>query len=154
MRPPGRPKGEYRSAQHEGTPVSEAVSRLARSRLAFLGHIGPASHPPTRGEPAGWFARLRVAARTRWREHPASVVLELARPVLSKYVRGSPWWFLAGAAASGAVVAKVRPWRLLSLSGLVAVAKSFQLPSLMFSALSTVCVPADMESYERPQPHW
>ena len=22
MSPPGRPKGEYRSAQHEGTPVS------------------------------------------------------------------------------------------------------------------------------------
>ena len=26
MSPPGRPKGEYRSAQHEGTPVSRALT--------------------------------------------------------------------------------------------------------------------------------
>jgi 1-acyl-sn-glycerol-3-phosphate acyltransferase len=32
MSPPGRPKGEYRSAQHEGTPVT----RLARARRIAL----------------------------------------------------------------------------------------------------------------------
>ena len=29
MSPPGRPKGEYRSAQHEGTPVSCAIELKA-----------------------------------------------------------------------------------------------------------------------------
>lgn len=29
MRPPGRPKGEYRSAQHEGTPVTRVIESLA-----------------------------------------------------------------------------------------------------------------------------
>ncbi len=29
MSPPGRPKGEYRSAQHEGSPVSAAANRKA-----------------------------------------------------------------------------------------------------------------------------
>ena len=35
MRPPGRPKGAYRSAQHEGTPVSRrpAVLKPARSAV-------------------------------------------------------------------------------------------------------------------------
>jgi|GEM_PF-1882210 len=32
MSPPGRPKGEFRSAQHEGTPVSGAA-RLLRVRI-------------------------------------------------------------------------------------------------------------------------
>jgi nitrite reductase (NADH) small subunit len=30
MSPPGRPKGEYRSAQHEGTPVSENWQPVCR----------------------------------------------------------------------------------------------------------------------------
>jgi hypothetical protein len=37
MSPPGRPKGEYRSAQHEGTPVSR---RGAAHRAIAL----PAQH--------------------------------------------------------------------------------------------------------------
>ena len=32
MSPPGRPKGEYRSAPHQGTPVNAAV-------CATLGHV-------------------------------------------------------------------------------------------------------------------
>ena len=41
MSPQGRPKGEYRSAQHEGTPVSDAAGapRQARIELA-LGALG------------------------------------------------------------------------------------------------------------------
>lgn len=42
--PRGRPRGEYRSAQHEGTPVSDAVPRTARDRGAteqrILGAVG------------------------------------------------------------------------------------------------------------------
>jgi len=37
MSPPGRPKGEYRSAQHEGTPVSAAVAVIDRTR-AWVEH--------------------------------------------------------------------------------------------------------------------
>jgi len=31
MSPPGRPKGEYRSAQHEGTPVSRPAAPKANT---------------------------------------------------------------------------------------------------------------------------
>ncbi len=36
MSPPGRPKGEHRSAQHEGTPISLRFQGLAFSALAWL----------------------------------------------------------------------------------------------------------------------
>lgn len=32
MNPPGRPKGEYRRAQHEGTPASLSHRAIATSR--------------------------------------------------------------------------------------------------------------------------
>jgi hypothetical protein len=36
MSPPGRPKGEYRSAQHEGTPVRVLhCSPMHRARFPF-----------------------------------------------------------------------------------------------------------------------
>jgi hypothetical protein len=37
MSPPGRPKGEYRSAQHEGTPVSRRPPKEARTALRSTG---------------------------------------------------------------------------------------------------------------------
>ena len=38
MRPPGRPKGEFRSTQRAGTPMSRTdVAALLRARLAPLG---------------------------------------------------------------------------------------------------------------------
>ena len=36
MNPPGRPKGEYRSAQREGTPVSPESRRLTHALLLSL----------------------------------------------------------------------------------------------------------------------
>jgi len=33
MSPPGRPKGEFRSAQHEGTPVSQPLIRTDRADI-------------------------------------------------------------------------------------------------------------------------
>jgi hypothetical protein len=32
MSPPGRPKGEYRSAQHEGTPMSRRAAAPKEAR--------------------------------------------------------------------------------------------------------------------------
>jgi hypothetical protein len=60
MSPPGRPKGEYRSAQHEGSPVS-----------------GIAGTPVTR-RPAFWIAYAMVAAiamAIAWRLFPLAIPL-------------------------------------------------------------------------------
>ncbi len=130
-------------------PASDAVARLARSRLALVEQIAQPTPRPEPGAPAGWRSRLRSGAGTWWRHHPAHLALELATPVVSTYAGRRPWQFLALAAASGALIAIVRPWRLLSVTGLlVAVAKSSQLSSLLLSALSAVDAPTRREPDE------
>lgn len=137
--------------------MSDAADRLARTRLAIIDQIqnreyraqggrsgrrrqreaaGDAEGEP---EPAGsgWFGHLGRAASAWWRHHPAHLGLELAAPALSAYASRKPLQYLGIAAAVGAIVVIVRPWRLISVTGLlVALAKSSQLSSVLLSALS------------------
>lgn len=115
--------------------MAEASATLVRSRQAIVEHIEQGAYPPRRGETPGRFARLRNVGGTWWRDHPAHLVFDLATPVISKFAGRYPWWFLAVAAASGALVARTRPWRLLSASALLAIAKSTQLSRLVRPAL-------------------
>ncbi|ROZ72154.1 hypothetical protein [Ramlibacter sp. WS9] len=95
---------------------------------------------------AGWFAHARRALRTWWRHHPAHMGVELATPVLSNYAYRKPVQYLAIAAAVGAVVVVARPWRLITVGGLLAaVLKSSQVSTLVMSALSA----ADFQKDQR-----
>ena len=144
--------------------MSDAGDRLARSRLAIIAQVqrrgrggredDPAreQHPYARqrerGEPdwtfpheregiAGWFGGLKRALNAWWRHHPAHMGVELATPILSDYAHRRPVQYLAIAAAVGAVVVVVRPWRLITVGGLLAaLLKSSQVSSLLMSALS------------------
>jgi len=63
--------------------------------------------------------------------------LELATPALSQYAARKPAQFLGIAAVVGAVIVIARPWRLISVTGLLmAVVKSSQLSSVVMSAMS------------------
>lgn len=139
---------------------SEAADRLARTRLALIEHVHrkeirkdkkvQAGRPEHKeGEQweaaeaaaatgrGGWFSRVKRAAKTYWYHHPARMGLDVATPLLSSYARKSPVTYLAIAAAAGAVFAVARPWRLLSVGGvLVALAKSPQLAAVVMSAMS------------------
>ncbi|HWI82874.1 hypothetical protein [Ramlibacter sp.] len=85
----------------------------------------------------GWLGHLRHVVRTWWRHHPASMGLELVTPVLSNYASRKPVQYLGIAAAVGAVVMLARPWRLISVTGLVvAIVKSSQLSSVVMSAMA------------------
>lgn len=85
----------------------------------------------------GRFSGLRYAFGTWWRHHPAHMVVELATPTLSQYARQKPLQFLGIAAAVGAALVLIRPWKLMSATGLlVALLKSSQLSSLVMSALT------------------
>lgn len=76
-------------------------------------------------------------ATSWWRHHPAHTALELATPVLSSYAARKPFQYLGIAALAGAVIAVARPWRLVSMTGLlVAVLKSSQLSSVVMSAMA------------------
>jgi hypothetical protein len=136
--------------------VSDAGDRLARSRLAIIeqvrhrrrGHGGGQENQSDRkagwdyeeeqeGLLGGWFGRLKHALGTWWRHHPAHMGVELATPMLSSYAHRKPVQFLGVAALLGAVVVVARPWRLITVGGLLAaLLKSSQVSALVMSALS------------------
>ena len=151
--------------------MSDAADRLAKSRLAIIAQIERREHgksrgearqrhqpaPDVNGEPqdgiggrAGrWFARGRHALRTWWRYHPAHMGLELATPALSAYAGRKPLQFLGIAAAVGMAVVVARPWRLISITGLLmAIAKSSRLSTVLLSALSAAGDQTDHQSSE------
>lgn len=150
--------------------MSDAADKLARSRMAIVDHIQRRDKRPEResarhgaehepGEqaweqpepgsgPAAWFASFKHAAGAWWRHHPAHLGLELATPVLSSYAARKPVQFLGIAAALGAVVMVARPWRLISITGLiVALVKSSQLSSVVMSAMSAADFKKDHEPH-------
>lgn len=139
--------------------MSDAADKLARTRLAIIAHVQRHEHRRGRGEDrderepgsddrdwgqarhaagvGGWFASLKRAAGTWWRHHPAHAGLELVTPVLSDYAARKPLQYLGIAALIGAGLVVARPWRLISVTGLlVALVKSSQLSSMVLSAIS------------------
>lgn len=120
------------------------AQRLALSRQAIVDHIeGRAAQRerPTREGEAPEDARRESAwwtdaLRGWWQHHPANVALEFARPVLSSYAKGSPWTILAAAAAAGIAIVALRPWRMLTMSGLLfGLMRGSQLPRMLFTLL-------------------
>lgn len=150
------------------------AARLDRTRLAILEHVArreqrratadgprePAQHlhdagahgqhadfdddeqPPVRH--GGWLGGTRDHLDAWWRHHPAHMAVDLARPALSAYARRKPVQFLAIAAATGAAVTLMRPWKLISVTGVaVALLKSPQVLGLLMGALSRSHNPPD-----------
>ena len=140
--------------------MSAASDKLARSRLAVIEHVyrkearkdpfaAAAKHVQPDGEQweaaqaaassggGGWFSRISRAAKSYWRHHPARMGVQMATPVLSAYARKHPAAYVGAAAAAGAIFMVARPWRLISVTGvLVAIAKSPQLAGVVMSAMS------------------
>jgi hypothetical protein len=140
--------------------MSAAGDRLARSRLAIIEHVHRKEGRPrakamrARGEKedgeqweaaeaaaasggGGWFSRIGRAAKSYWRHHPARMGVQVATPLLSQFARRKPVAYVGIAAVAGAVIMIARPWRLVSVTGvLVALAKSPQLAGVVMSAMS------------------
>lgn len=92
------------------------------------------------GEPssrAGSWSAIKHAARLWWQHHPAQLALSLAKPALGRYAEEKPLQLLGIAAGVGAAAVVFRPWRLVSVTGLVfAALKTSDLPVLLMSILS------------------
>lgn len=100
------PDDELEYAQHDPmAPGSDDV----------LPH--PSSSPRSRNV---WSSMARGVAQRWWRRHPAHAMGQLARPLLDHYARKEPAKLMAVAAATGAVLVLVRPWRLLSVTAVLA----------------------------------
>ena len=100
--------------------AADDVRRGARRRLAAID--AETAHIRARGPRAatafGWQSVLRHGASVWWRHHPAHAALEVADSMLAHVARRKPWQMVAVAAGVGALVMVVRPWRLVSVTGL------------------------------------
>lgn len=132
-------------------PGAGASERLDRSRLAILEYLqrrahGDAATDPSRETPqplgahdgASPWRGVREAGRRYWAGHPARLLARLASPLLAHWGRRHPAAFLGAAATLGVLLVLARPWRLISLTGLlVAALKSPHLASLLMTALAS-----------------
>lgn len=92
----------------------------------------------------GWPGGLKRAVRSWWRHHPARLGLQVATPALAAYGRQKPMQYLGIAAVAGAVFVVARPWRLISVGGLLlALARSPQLAGVLMAAMSSADEPDD-----------
>jgi hypothetical protein len=84
-----------------------------------------------------WPSAVARAVRAWWRHHPVSMAVEVATPVVGRYAKNHPYRLLGAAAAAGAALVVMRPWRLLSVGGiLVAAIKSAAVPGVLMSLFS------------------
>ncbi len=148
--------------------MSAGSDRLERSRLAILEHIhrkdvrrhgrpeddrgaaasatGDDAARARRAAGPGWYATAQDVVGGWWRYHPAHMALDIARPALTSYARRRPVQYLGVAALAGAALFFMRPWKLISVTGvLLAVVKSPQLASVVMQALSVSRNPRDDE---------
>ena len=81
---------------------------------------------------------LKRTVRLWWQHHPAQLAIDVAKPVLGNYAREKPLQLVGIAAGVGAAVVLIRPWRLVSMTGLLfATIKSTEFSGLLLSLLST-----------------
>ena len=130
-------------------PVLSPRERLAISHQAIVRQMNHESAKVSTGEPGDEAARPEIDASAStwdlarqvvtawWANHPAHLAVDLARPGLSTYAEHKPIQLLAISAGLGGAVALLRPWRLVSLTGvLLAAVKSPHLSGVVSSLLS------------------
>lgn len=138
------------TAMSDDTPlVLSPRERLAQSRQAIVRQMNHESAEVTPGHPGDESARPEIDASAStwdlarqvfsswWRSHPAHLAVDLARPVLGNFAEEQPLKMLGISAGLGAAVVLLRPWRLMSLTGvLLAAVKSPHLSSVISSLFS------------------
>ena len=138
--------------------------RLAASRKALVRHMSRDTRQESRDRPEPsdrapaqdmggqtsaktWFGSgfswgtlrlLKRGLRSWWRHHPASFAVSVAQPLLGRYASQSPFRLLAISAGVGAALVVIKPWRLVSMGGIVlATLKSSEFSGLLMSMLSS-----------------
>lgn len=92
-----------------------------------------------RNDKNGAFSLAQHALRAWWQHHPAHLAVDIARPVLSQYAEKKPVKLLAIAAGVGAVLVLLKPWRMVTPSGvLLGTLKSSGLSNMLLSLFSGI----------------
>ena len=86
-----------------------------------------------------WMGLVKAGASTWWRDHPLHVGATVLKPVVTDYVKRKPVATLALAAAAGAALVLIRPWRIASVTALgMSLVRSSNLPAMATSLVATV----------------
>ena len=94
----------------------EPPPRTRRSSQRTAAEAGPRAR--SFGGPI-WGPLLRNGASIWWRHHPAHAAFQVADSALSHVASRKPYLMLGLAAGAGALVMLIRPWRLVSITGLL-----------------------------------
>jgi len=105
------PGGARRLEQSTSRQSEPEDSRLSDDELAD-GH----------GQASTWWSFLKSAAQVWWQRHPLHAAAQLSEPLLSEYARAKPVQLLVISAGVGAAAIVFKPWRLVSLTALLAAA--------------------------------
>ena len=153
------------SSQHEaGLPAAiTPVQRLAASRQQLMMYMAngeqadeqsSGQHHDDSGQPGGSqdrahrpansaFHKIMHTVQMWWRHHPAKMALDIAEPALHQYATHKPYQLLGIAAGVGVATVFVRPWRLVSITGLlIAAIKSSGMANMALSMLSAQLNPS------------
>lgn len=120
--------------------------RLDKSRQAIvrqMGHdnataVGHGGSDTEIDASASTWSLVKQTATSWWHSHPASLALDFAQPRMQRFAQEQPLKLLAISAGMGAAAVLLRPWRLISLTGLVfAALKSSEVTGLASSLLAS-----------------
>lgn len=85
----------------------------------------------------GHWALIKRALKSWWHHHPASIAIDVAKPLIGRYAQEHPIQLVSIAAGVGVAAVMFKPWRLVSVGGIVLAAmKSSDLTGIVLSMLS------------------
>lgn len=133
-------KALVRHMSHDARPDSRDARDTPDSRQPAAQTTGQESSRESSrsGFSSGTLRLLKRGLRTWWRHHPANFAVSVAQPLLGRYASQSPFRLLAISAGVGAALVVIKPWRLVSMGGIVlATLKSSEFSGLLMSMLSS-----------------
>lgn len=85
---------------------------------------------------SGSWDLIKQVGQSWWQSHPAHLALDVAKPMMQTYAKEQPLKLLGIAAGTGVALVVLRPWRLISLTGVaIALLKSTQLTGVVQSLI-------------------
>jgi hypothetical protein len=85
---------------------------------------------------SGSWDLIKQVGQSWWQSHPAHLALDVAKPMMQTYAKEQPLKLLGIAAGTGIALVVLRPWRLISLTGVaIALFKSTQLTGVVRSLI-------------------
>jgi hypothetical protein len=125
-----------------GNPPAPDLPQLTNDAETLEGVSESSQTHGTHGTHGSGLSAVSAAAQTWWRHHPARAAIDMAQPIVNDYAARKPLMLLGIALAAGAAVVLFRPWRLISLGGmLIALVKSTNLRKVALSMLKSRLFP-------------